>query len=90
MLKQRIRISIVTTPGQVRTIDVTHGGAATEEFTVRSLSIRQRYGAGLVQRTLNLKLGREQDHTLLNIVGDPRSIALQAYLPVGHNVHFSA
>ena len=40
------------TPGQVRTIDVTHGGAATEEFTVRSLSIRQRYGAGLVQRTL--------------------------------------
>ena len=40
------------TPRQVRTIDVTHGGAATEEFTVRSLSNRQRYGAGLVQRTL--------------------------------------
>ena len=31
---------------------VTHGGADTEEFTVRSLSIRQRDGAGLVQRTL--------------------------------------
>ena len=25
---------IVITPGQERTIDVTHGGAATEEFTV--------------------------------------------------------
>ena len=55
MLKQRIRISIVTTPGQVRTIDVTHGGAANEEFTVRSLSIRQWYCAGLVQRTLCLQ-----------------------------------
>ena len=38
----------------MRTIDVTHGGAATEEFTVRSLSIRLRYGAGLVQQTLNV------------------------------------
>ena len=50
--KQSIRISIVTTPGQVRTIDVTHGGAAAEEFTVRSLSIRQRDGARVVQRSL--------------------------------------
>ena len=43
---------MVITPGQVKTIEVTHGGAATEEFTVRSLSIRQRYGSGLVQQTL--------------------------------------
>ena len=54
LLKQPIRISIVITLWQVRTTDVTHGGAATEEFTVRSLSIRQRYGAGLVQQTLNI------------------------------------
>ena len=61
MLKKPIRVSIVITPGQVRTIDVTHGGAATEEFTVRSLSIRQRYGAGLVQRTLIVKKNPLQD-----------------------------
>ena len=50
-------ISIATTPGQVITIC---GGAATEEFTVRSLKtllIRQRYGARLSQLALQFMRG---------------------------------
>ena len=37
----------------MKTTGVTNGGAATGEFTVRSLPIRQRFGARLLQRTLN-------------------------------------
>ena len=40
----------------MKTTCVTHSGAATGEFTVISLSIRQRFGARLLQRTLFFQL----------------------------------
>ena len=51
-VKEPIHKSLTVSPWQVKTTDVTHGGAATGEYTVRSLSIRQRFGARLLQWTL--------------------------------------
>ena len=44
----------MVTPRQVKTTCVTHGGAATGEYTVRSLSIWQQFGVRLLQQTLTL------------------------------------